>query len=109
MHPVRRVEVGYGDRRRRGKAMTLHILIAWAAAISAFLAAVFWVMAARAREDAPPETAGVGALLGGYLVSRDAKGRYDLHRTLEKQSRWNSCAAWSAAVAAVLSIGLLLC
>jgi hypothetical protein len=23
-----------------------------------------------------------GALSGGYLVSRDAKGRYDLHKTL---------------------------
>ncbi len=67
--------------------MTVHNIIAWLATISAVLAGVFWVLAARARVDAPPGTAGVGALMGGYLVSQDAKGRYDLHKTLEARRR----------------------
>jgi hypothetical protein len=85
----------------------LRDILAWAATISALIAvvfwllsAVFWLLSAWARVPAPPDTGGVGALFGGYLIGQDAKGRYDLHATLEKQSFWNKCAAIAAAIAA---------
>jgi hypothetical protein len=85
----------------------LRTVITWLAAISAVAAGVFWIKSARARVDAPDGTHGVGALLGGYLVSQDSKGRYDLHRTLEKQAKWNALAAYAATVGAALAIILL--
>jgi hypothetical protein len=83
--------------------------IAWIAAFAAIVAAGFWIMSAVAKEPAPKQTAGVGALLGGYLIVRDAHGnRLDLPRTLQKQSMWNRWAAISAAAGAVLAAILLL-
>jgi hypothetical protein len=74
------------------------------AALAAVAAAILWWISATVSEPAPPETAGVGALLGGYLISLDRKGnRIDLHKTLEKQSRWSAWAAIAAGVAAALS------
>lgn len=78
------------------------------AAGCALIAGFFWVLSARARVDAPPETEGVGALFGGYLVSKDTKGRCDLHETLQKQAKWNQWAAWSAAIGAGIAFGLLM-
>ena len=85
----------------------LRTTVTWLVALSAVAAGIFWVKAARARVDAPEGTHGVGSLLGGYLVSQDAKGRYDLHKTLEKQAKWNAWAAYAATVGAILAIILL--
>lgn len=83
---------------------SMHIF-PWLTAISAAVAAGLWVYSSRVSEPAPPETAGVGALSGGYLISRLANGkRIDLHSTLELQSRWSGRAACAAAVSAVFSI-----
>jgi hypothetical protein len=53
--------------------------------------------AVRARVDDPQVSAGVGALLRGYLVSQDSRGRYDLHRRASEHCfvagvATNSCA-----------------
>jgi hypothetical protein len=85
----------------------LRAIITWLTALSGVVAGVFWIKAARARADAPSETKGVGALLGGYLISQDAKGRYDLHKTLEAQAKWNAWAAYAATAAAILAVVLL--
>lgn len=73
------------------------------AAGSALLAAVFWAKASRAYVPAPEDTSGVGALLGGYLISEVNGKRIDLHKTLELQSKWNAYGAVAAAAAAVFS------
>jgi hypothetical protein len=73
------------------------------AAIAATAAAILWWISATISEPAPPETAGVGALLGGYLISLDRNGkRIDLHKTLEKQSYWSARAAIAAGASALL-------
>jgi hypothetical protein len=73
------------------------------AAVVAAAAAVLWWISATTSEPAPPDTAGVGALMGGYLISLDRNGRrIDLHKTLEKQSYWSARAAFAAGVSAVL-------
>jgi hypothetical protein len=83
--------------------------MAWMAAAAAIVAAVFLIMSAVAKEPAPQGTEGVGGLLGGYLIVRDARGRrLDLPRTLQKQSKWNRWAAISAAVGAILGALILL-
>lgn len=68
-----------------------------AGAMSAFC----WVMSARSEVAARPDTAGVGALLGGDIIIKNTAGeRIDLIDTMAKQSKWNRWAAVSAAIAA---------
>ncbi|MDA9400657.1 hypothetical protein XH79_18170 [Bradyrhizobium sp. CCBAU 45389] len=70
----------------------------------AVLAALLWLKSATVTVPAPADTAGVGALIGGYLISLDKKGqRIDLHETLKKQSSWSAYAAIAAAASAVCS------
>lgn len=67
-----------------------------AGVVSAFC----WVMSARAEVAAKPDTAGVGALLGGNIVIKNAAGqRIDLIDTMAMQSKWNRWAAMFAALA----------
>jgi hypothetical protein len=74
-------------------------------AVSALVAAVLWIVASRAEVPAPPGTAGVGGLVGGYLIGLNAKGqRIDLVATPAKQSLWNSRAASAAAITAALGL-----
>ena len=76
----------------------------WVAAGFAAISGVLWVIAARAEVPAPPNTSGVGAPFGGYLISRNANGeRIDLHETYKKQSYWNSHAAYGSALAAMFT------
>lgn len=77
----------------------------WLTAISAAIAAGLWICSARVTTPAPANTAGFGALPGGYLISMTAKGvRIDLHATLMLQSKWSGRAALAAAASAVCSI-----
>jgi len=74
-------------------------------AVTAVLAAYFWLRATLVKVPAPKDTGGVGALIGGYLISVDEAGnRYDLHKTLENQAKWNIYAASAAALSA-LAVG----
>jgi hypothetical protein len=64
------------------------------------VSALCWVMSARAEVRAKPGTAGVGALLGGDIVIKNASGqRIDLIDTMAMQSKWNRWAAIFAALA----------
>ncbi|MCS3741980.1 hypothetical protein FHX16_003972 [Rhizobium sp. BK661] len=73
----------------------------WIAALAGLLAALFWYRAAIAEVPAPKDTAGVGALLGGWLISLSKGKRIDLHKTLELQARWNTRAATAACIGAL--------
>jgi hypothetical protein len=80
-------------------SQTANVVVLITAAASAFC----WFMSARAEVTASPETAGVGALLGGDIVTRNRKGqRIDLISTMDLQSKWNRYAA----IAATLSAGV---
>ena len=71
-------------------------------ALSALASAAMWVKSARAKVLADDSTSGVGALMGGYLIIEGKNGeRIDMHDTFNEQSRWNSYAAYSAAVCAL--------
>jgi hypothetical protein len=66
---------------------TWQAIFTWAAALSSIIAVALWITSTMVREPAPKETAGVGALLGGYLIVRDGRGRrLDLPGTLQRQS-----------------------
>lgn len=78
-------------------------ILTWASAAAALVAAILWVLASRATVPAPPETQGVGALMGGYLISMVNGKRIDLHATLDLQSKWNAKAACAAALSAFLT------
>lgn len=68
---------------------------------SAAVSAYCWFMSARAEVPAGPDTAGVGALLDGGLVVKNANGdRVDLIDTMVLQSKWNRWAAIAAAISA---------
>lgn len=72
-----------------------------ASAVFAVLSGVFWVCSARAETKAPPGSA-PGSGWGGYMVGLNARGEpVDLVSSLHSQWRWNSRAAWSAALAAL--------
>lgn len=76
----------------------LTILVVLSAVASAFM----WVKSARAKVLADSRTSGVGALMGGDIIIQGKNGeRIDLHETFNEQSRWNSYAAYSAAVCAL--------
>lgn len=80
------------------------MFLSWIAAIGGLVAAWLWWKGTRVEVPAPPETDGVGALMGGYLISVNAKGeRYDLHETLKQQSKWNGRAARASAIVAVIA------
>lgn len=73
-------------------------------AIAALIAAVLWIVASRAEVPPPPETSGVGGLIGGYLIGLNPEGkRIDLIGTTAKQSLWNSRAALALTVTAFFS------
>jgi len=73
-------------------------------AVAATIAAAMWFKSAVVSVPAPADTAGVGALLGGYLISRDKKGRrIDLHETLREQSRWSAYGTIAAGVSAIFA------
>lgn len=70
--------------------------------VLALVSAFFWVKSARATVLADSRTVGFGALMGGDVITKGAKGeRIDLHATLAEQSRWNRYAAYSAALCAL--------
>ena len=74
-------------------------------ALIAFLSGYFWVRAAIAEVPAPENTSGVGSLMGGYLITKNAKGeRVDLHGTYIEVAKWNGRAAISSACAAAFAI-----
>lgn len=76
----------------------LTVLVVLSALVSAFM----WVKSARAKVLADGRTAGVGALMDGDIIIQGKNGeRIDLHDTFNEQSRWNSYAAYSAAVCAL--------
>jgi hypothetical protein len=83
-------------------------LFTWLSAVSALVAGFLWWKASTVSFPAPPETAGVGCLMGGYLISEIDGKRIDLHATLEAQSKWNSYAAKAATLAAVFGAFALL-
>jgi phosphate/sulfate permease len=70
--------------------------------IAALITAALWIVASLAEVPAPPETSGVGGLVGGYLIGLNPKGkRIELTGTIAKQSLWNSRAAFASAITAV--------
>src|SRR5258708_4980473 len=79
----------------------------WLSAIAAICAAYLWWRASTATVPAPPGTHGVGALLGGYLISMSKGARIDLHATMELQSNYNARAAIAAGIASLLTAGAL--
>lgn len=81
----------------------------WLAALSAVGASFLWWHASRVMVPAPKETQGVGALLGGHLISVLDGKRIDLHATLDLQSKWNARAAKSAALSAIFTGFSLIC
>ncbi|MES0160404.1 MULTISPECIES: hypothetical protein [unclassified Mesorhizobium] len=72
-------------------------LATWAAAASACVSAWYWLRASRESVPAPANTAGMGALFGGYIITRIDGERVDFHATFALQSRLNSNAARTAA------------
>ena len=69
--------------------------------VSAAVSAFCWFMSARAEVPAEANTAGVGALLDGGIVVKNAKGdRVDLIDTMVLQSKWNRWAAIAATISA---------
>jgi len=83
-------------------------IFTWLTAVASLAAAGLWWKASVVSVPAPPETHGVGALLGGYLISLIKGKRVDLHATLEAQSKWNAYAAQAATLAAVFGAIALL-
>jgi len=80
----------------------LKIALTFLVGLSALASAFMWIKSARAKVLADDSTAGVGALMGGYLIIQGLKGeRIDMHETFTQQSRWNAYAAYSAAVCAL--------
>lgn len=74
------------------------------AALAALIAGGLWLYATRVDVPAPAGTGGVGAPMGGYLITLNSKGeRIDLHATYLKQGEWNGYAACATAIAAVLA------
>lgn len=70
-------------------------------ALASLIAGILWVQACRSEVPAPSNTAGVGGLIGGYLIGLNSKKqRIDLIGTYEAQSKWNSWAAAATATAA---------
>jgi len=72
-------------------------------AVSALVAACFWIASAKARvsADAPEVT-------GGWVDASITANGQDFVRTVIRQSRWSARAAVSATVAAVLQAVLLI-
>lgn len=71
-------------------------------AIAALLSAYFWVRAASAEVPPPPEwKGGFGAVLGGPVIAKNSKGKpIELIGSMQSQAKWNSQAAYAAAVSA---------
>jgi len=80
--------------------------LGWLGSVSAMIAALAWFKASIVSVDAPKDTHGVGALLGGYLISEINGKRIDLHKTLELQSKWNARAALAAFVSGASAGGI---
>lgn len=75
----------------------------WLSAITAIGSAVLWVKSSVVSVPAPPETTGVGALIGGYVIGEIDGKRVDLPGTLNLQSKWNSRAALATAAATIFA------
>lgn len=79
----------------------VELIFSAVSAVAALAAAWLWWKASVVSVPAPPDTHGVGSLLGGYLISMVDGKRIDLHGTLSKQSLWNTRAATAAMIAAL--------
>lgn len=79
-------------------------ILPWTVATFAMVAGICWWRTAVVVVLAPRD-ASMGALLGGGLITKDAKGRkIDLHQTLKAQARWNRNAAIAASVSAFATV-----
>ncbi|WP_375459854.1 hypothetical protein [uncultured Enterovirga sp.] len=84
--------------------MSVGSVLPWLIAASALIAAVCWLKSTDVDVPAPEHTSGVGAPMGGYLLTTNAKGeRIDLHATLLNQTKWNRWAASAAAASAIFA------
>ncbi len=84
--------------------MTLGAYISIRSAVSAFVSATLWVIAARARVSYDPKPNEDGCYPSGVSDGDD-----DFMETVKKQGEWSCQAAYSAAIAAVLEgISMLL-
>jgi len=87
----------------------LRIALNFVVVVTALMSALMWVKSARAKVLADERTSGVGALMGGYLIIKGENGeRIDVQDTFAEQSRWNSFAAYSAAICALAQAALSL-
>lgn len=69
--------------------------------LAALIAAVLWFYASKVDVPAPSNTAGVGGLIGGFLIGLNPKNeRIDLIATTTTQSLWNARAAFASAISA---------
>jgi hypothetical protein len=88
-----------------GELHVLEQIFTGLSALAALISAVLWFIASHAEVPAPPETSGVGGLVGGYLIGLNTKGqRINLVATPAKQSLWNSRAARAAGISAILLV-----
>jgi hypothetical protein len=101
-HLVSHVEI----QNTEGDWAMYEVVFSGLSAVCGLASASLWVVASRVEIPAPKESAGVGALLGGYLIGRNSKGeRIDLIETPKQQAMWNS----RAAVAAAVTSGFAVC
>ena len=77
--------------------MNLETYLSVGSAVAAFISAVLWVVAARARVPHDPKPDKDGWVTASIPVDGD-----DFIETVKKQGEWNRWAAYAAAVAAAL-------
>ncbi len=84
--------------------MNLGAYISIGSAVTAFVSATLWVIAARARVSYDPKPNE-----DGFYPSGISDGDDDFIETVKKQGEWSRCAAYSAAIAVALQgISMLL-
>lgn len=79
------------------QTLTFEMCLSVGSAVAAFISAVLWVVAARARvpHDPKPDK-------DGWFPASISVGGDDFIETVKKQGEWNRWAAYAAAVAAFL-------
>lgn len=79
------------------QTLTFETCLSVGSAVAAFISAVLWVVAARARvpHDPKPDK-------DGWFPASISVGGDDFIETVKKQGEWNRWAAYAAAVAAFL-------
>jgi hypothetical protein len=103
-----REDRGVGDEWGDNCHMNRHLILNVLSAICAIAAGVAWVRSTIVWVKAPPDR-GLGGVIGGNIYDEDKHGRrYDVLKTIKKQSSWNRIAAWFAAASALFQAAVII-